>query len=145
MWLFFFFFLGYEVLDFYVVYSPTHGEREIIVHAIMLRWTPSEVWSSFAGRWCNNLPCTCDSLHTQSVSRMYIRVPISIYVKAIVSPTTISRENFFGRKHGDSTDLQPLQHGLLVAVLFFQRQLRKLQFHDLTGLDGLGLSTIGLQ
>lgn len=68
------FFFGYEVLDHYVVYSPTHGEREIIVHAIMLRWTPSEVWSSFAGRWCNNLPCTCDSVHTRSVSRMYIRV-----------------------------------------------------------------------
>ena len=64
--------------------------------------------------------------------------PIRICAREIVNPTTIRRPLLVGA--GCATDLQTLQHSLLIPLLSFQRQLGKLQFHDLTGLNGLSLS-----
>ena len=69
---------------------------------------------------------------------MHIRALVSICAKGIVGPTFVRRHTVVGTQH--STDLQTLQHSPLIAVLLFQRQRRKLKFHDLTGLDGLSMS-----
>lgn len=94
---------------------------------------------------CHALVIACDELGPDPEC---ISVPISIYVTATVDPITIkSAKDIFAResKHCSWTDLQTLQDSLLVAVFLLQRQLGELQFHDLTGLNGLSLLVIVLQ
>ena len=75
-------------------------------------------------------------VHFPRTKHAYSR--ISICAKGIVGPTFVRRHTVAGTRH--STDLQTLQRCLLIAVLVLQCQRCKLQFDDLTELDGLSMS-----